>query len=152
MRAKNILHNRKSVGISTYTRNSGDPGSTGSFITWNITTARQNNAGITKNSNQLTLPAGKYVLSASGGGTRCGWNCFTFYNITDSVEFTNARSPASYFATTGGGFEDTNQHAGMILDLSDGGKTVDIRHRYYNNPTAAGQGAPVGTLTIYKFA
>jgi len=124
------------VFTDTKTSTPGGTFTSGAWRTRDINTSQFNNiTGASIASNQITLPAGSYMVVASGAFARVDQNVLRFQNITDTTtaieginNYMDTAPALMMFAQLNGGFTIA------------GSKTFELQHRCFTTQASTGFG------------
>ena len=81
---------------------------------------------------QWSFPAGKYHIQYGGCGTRCGWLCMMWYDVTNTTYNEDGRSCNNYNNVAGGTGDSQQVCAGFEINITS---TTIFELRQYNEQT-----------------
>jgi len=137
------LSSGNSTAIYTYFRNNNTEGGTntaGAWTTYPFNTEYSDPDGIgTLSSSQITLGAGKYLITFSIDMYKWNEEVVVLYNVSDSTEIGRGNN-----GRAGSGDTSANQSVGFgYLDCSTS-KTISVRYYCNRSESTFGYGVPAG--------
>lgn len=129
--------------------NSGGAGST-SYATRTLNTTVYNNiAGVSLSSNEVTLPAGTYMIEASCPASRVDRHKCRLFNVTDTAVI--AYGAQSLGAVGSGNIANTRSEVTAVLTIT-GTKAIRLEHRLESttNTSDYGNGANMTGVEVYS--
>lgn len=118
---------KRIMGVAQFHLHSNNGESPG-WQTVNIETELDNDLGIVLSSYQLSVPAGKYLVTYGQNPVRLNWNLLALYDVTNTTLLTPSQTCSSYHYSTGGTFADLQFQPGYVLELTE---TTVIEFRIY---------------------
>jgi hypothetical protein len=136
MRYSEIIPKRV-MGVAQFHLNS-NAGESSGWQTINIDTETSyNDLGITLSSYQLSVPAGKYLVSFAQSPVRCKWTLMALYDVTNSAYIDGSQTCTTYHNSGGGTFADLCFQPGVIVELTET-TVIEVRGWYNAATTQAG--------------